>query len=247
MADQKIWVVLCGGPGLKHPKDKGHDTGWSNYVDHLLLMAGKPKGLPIQTGENIWWIIYEPAYVARWTDDVRRKAKSVSEVRNAGFTSYTDMLKQRAAKYKFKLFWINKSDDFYRTLQKTPAGSISRVWYYGHASDDLWLTLDHDPKGRPIEPSAPGALVRFGAVSHHSSWLKGHVARPPSKYNANRSHRFYGCNSKSFAIAWAKGLAVFTEGAVGTVQFEDVHQTGAPDTSRNCTWERYDTKGKKIR
>src|SRR4051812_18502864 len=95
--NERIWVVLCGGPGKFDPKDKEeHDRGWSNYVDHLLLMA-RNKKLPAAPGEKVWWIVYRPAYDARWRDDVSRGAPSVSDVKGKGLSSYVDLMTKRAA------------------------------------------------------------------------------------------------------------------------------------------------------
>lgn len=235
------FVILSGGPGLYEPCDKeSHDTSWSNYVDNILLLASKGQ-FPSRTDEAVWWFVYEPAYVARWADDVKEKRASVSDVKKKGSSSYKDHLQKRAAKYGWNLRWLAAGSDFWSKL-KTFRDPISRVWYFGHARDDLWLSLNHT-KCVAERPAADALVRRTDIVSQIA--LRAKFQPGVGAYDPDRSSRFYGCNTATFAADFAKAFGVYSEGAQGKVDFATAHPNGGKvDALRaGCTWKIYNTTG----
>lgn len=231
------FVIVSGGPGLYEKCDSDHhDTAWSNYADNILLLRLQNK-LPIQSGEEVWWLVYGPAYERRWTDDVKMKRKSVQEIKNKGSTSYKNHFEKRASQYGWKLKWLTKADDFWRELQNVRS-PISRVWYFGHARSDLWLSLRHS-KCLAIVPTS-NEIIRVSQIDTHSS-LASKFQAGSSNYNENRSSRFYGCNTVAFAEKWAKVFKVYAEGADGKVNFENTHpnQGELKALLTGCTWKKY--------
>lgn len=233
----KIWVVLSGGPGLLDVKDKeAHDRGWSNYVDPILLRA-KQGNLPLAKKEELWWLIYKPAYVARWEDDAKRGANSTKHI-DSHATDYVSHLEVRASEHGWNLIWLAEALDVWKAFAKIKK-KLSRVWYYGHARDDLWLALDHNAAHVAVMPNSKAVLTR----SSIDAKFKKHFSDAPKKYDENRSSKFFGCNTEKFACKWATELGLFSEGAQGKVDFETVHKTGEVGLSTGCTWLKFKPGG----
>ena len=216
------FILISGGPGPFVKGDPDHDQSWSNYVDPpLQLTNNQPDPNEAKrfarADETVTWLVYKPAYEARWISDVRStepsRIEAVKKVKskscgNATCGSYVDLIQHRAMQRKWKLIWFTHADEVWKHLSGLPKQSISRLWYWGHARDDLWLTFppaDHKIKVTSI---APGLRDRFVPGS------------------ANRVHRFIGCNTVTFAAKWAKTFGVWAEGIVGKVHFCAIQKTG---------------------
>lgn len=237
------FVIVSGGPGIYVACDPDHDKSWSNYVDNILLLAAN-SNFPKQSDEEVWWLVYEPAYDARWNDDVANGRQSTKDIKAKGSASYKNHLEKRAKKYSWKLRWLTKADDFWSKL-KTFRDPVSRVWYFGHARDDLWLSLNHS--GCTAVAPASSAIIRYTDIASQTA-VKTHMQAGGSKYDANRSSRFYGCNSAKFAQEFAKAYGVYAEGAVGNVDFTKAHSAGGKLNAilTGCSWKTYDTSGTSI-
>jgi hypothetical protein len=250
-ARRRAFLILSGGPGLYDRADKEHDASWSSYVDPVLLKSvdvdartRKRTILKFWAGdEQVLWLIYKPAYVARWKDDVAAGRSAVSAVKKEGFTSYVGLLEGRAKERGWKIGWLNKGDDLWAAIEALPAGSISRTWFYGHARDDLWLTLDRSG-GVAVMPKAAGSVLRASDVAAHAA-LRDRFQAAPSAREAARTSRIVGCNTAAFAEAWAKAFGQWTEGFQGTVQFKSAHTSTdhEPSRSTGCTLKRYGPAG----
>jgi hypothetical protein len=249
-APKRLFIILSGGPGLYEPSDKEHDASWSSFVDPVLLKSvhvdartGKKKITPFWTDdEQVLWLIYKPAYVARWKDDVTAGRSAVSAVKKAGFSSYVELLTRRAREREWKVGWLDSAKDLWKLLKLLPKGSVSRTWFYGHARDDLWLTLDHDG-GDAVMPGA-SAVLKASDVAAHAA-LRSRFVTAPDERSAHRTHRFVGCNTDRYARAWSKAFGQWTEGFHGTVQFKNAHTSRDHEPSRTagCTLERYRPTG----
>lgn len=238
------FIITCGGPGIYKSCDPKHDKAWSSYVDNILLLAANGN-FPKQSDEDVWWFVYKPAYEARWKDDKAKGRSSVSQIQKKGSKSYVHHLERRAKKYNWNLRWINGHSDFWSKM-KTFRDKISRVWYFGHASDDLWLSLRHDSSCTAIAP-VKSAIISRGQIKSQKQ-LKSKFQQGGSSYVAERASRFYGCNTADFAIRFAKEFGVYTEGAKGKVDFENTHSSGGKlkSITKGCTWNKYNPKGNKI-
>lgn len=212
------FVIISGGPGPYDQRDIEHDQSWANYVTPPLLL--KPLA---ERNEAVWWFVYKPAYKQRWMEDctsssaARRNA--AKQVERQGHTSYIDLIESRAKARGWNLHWLLNADDLWRELTNFSANSISRVWYWGHARDDLWLTIRHSPTtGAAIEPPED-AIVAITSIDHS-------LTNRFRKGESGRMHRFIGCNTSRFAKAWATAFNVWTEGIEGKINFASIHQTG---------------------
>jgi hypothetical protein len=235
------FVIISGGPGLYEPCDpENHDTGWSNYVDNVLLLQRANK-LPMNSGESLWWFLYKPAYEARWNDDVAKSRTAVNDIKKKGSTSYVDHLEKRAIQYKWNLRWLITGSEFWAKLQ-TFRDPINRVWYFGHARDDLWLYVNHNGCQAVSPPNA--AIIRYSDMASRSS-LKSRFRPGGPSYDEKYSSRFYGCNTAKFALTFAKAFGVYAEGAEGKTTFEGVHSSGGDLRSvlTGCTWKKFNTLG----
>lgn len=237
-ATTRNFILVSGGPGLFDDRDDEHDKSWANYVTPPLLLSdgSGPNRRLGASDEEIWWFIYKPAYVRRWEDDVKHRRKSVKEVRGKGFSSYVDLLEGRAKSRGWNLRWLEKADDLWSKL-KTFSDPISRLWYWGHARDGLWLTLAHSSSAIAVAPDSQ-EIIAVEAIKDNASLKRRFRAG-----SSSRRHRFLGCNSDSFAKAWAKTFAVETEGFKGTILFDGIHATGGEPTLKSGTKRKWFAAG----
>ncbi len=222
---KRNFILISGGPGPYDNRDIEHDQSWANYVTPVLLLTDKKakREAFVEEDEEVWWFVYKPAYERRWTEDssssLEARKKAVKEVKDRGFTSYVDLIEGRAKERGWNLRWLVEADDLWTKLKTFSKGSISRVWYWGHAREDLWLSVRHDPDtGAAIAPEADEIIK----VSSIDSKLKNRFR----KGDVDRMNRFIGCNTVKFAEAWAKTFDVWAEGVEGKVNFASIHKTG---------------------
>ena len=218
------FVLVSGGPGPFDTRDVEHDASWANYVTPPLLMTdtAAKAGAFQAADEQVWWFIYKPAYDTRWTEDAAatdsRRAAEVKRVRDKGFGSYVDLLEARAKERGWTLRWLDKADDLWTKLGTFRGKSISRLWYWGHARNDLWLSVGHRTSdGAAVAPAAD-AIIEMADIA---------AALAP-KFQAGdraRVNRFVGCNTEGFAKAWSTAYGVWSEGVLDKVDFQSIHST----------------------
>ena len=219
------FVLVSGGPGPFDNRDVQHDVSWANYVTPPLLLTDteKKKKRFSRKSEQIWWFVYKKAYEDRWTEDSTsrnaNRRKAAEDVRNKGATSYVDLVEQRARQRGWQLRWLEDANDLWKRLA-TFRQPITRLWYWGHASDDLWLSLGHSSTGAAESP-ASDEIIEVSDISAHSA-LKARFASS----SVTTRHRFIGCNTARFAKQWAKTFEVWTEGVDGYVHFCSLSGTG---------------------
>ncbi len=219
---ERNFILISGGPGLFDDRDVEHDKSWANYVTPPLLMTDTEEKRKkfAQDDEEVWWFVYKPAYESRWDDDLKQGRKSTKEVKDKGFTSYVNLIEKRAKDRDWNLRWLNAADDLWKKLKTFSKGSISRVWYWGHARDDLWLSLGHSSASEAIAPESH-EIILVSSIDGNKK-LRDRF----QKGNSKRIHRFVGCNTSAFAQAWSKAFKVWTEGVEEKVDFADIHKTG---------------------
>ncbi len=212
-------VLISGGPGLFDNRDIEHDQSWANYVTPpLLLTDTRAKRTSFRgSATDVTWLIYQPAYQDRFADDEARGRQSAADVRRQGFASYTELLERRARDRSWRLRWFTSADDLWRRLDSF-RDPIVRVVYWGHARNDLWLTLAHSSNSRAVMPTDPGAIVTVASIAGHAGLR--------SRFGSGAAHRFVGCNTARFADEWTRVFGVGSEGVEGKVDFAAIHRTG---------------------
>lgn len=231
-------ILVSGGPGAYDSTDPDrHDGSWSNYVDGPLLLTrdATPPLLPRDADEQVWWFIYRPAYLKRWALDVARTdpagRKAVKQVRDEGFADYTALLTARAADRGWNLRWLERAADLWTKLG-TFQDSISRLWYWGHGSTDLWLTVKRGPPGQGVSKPEPHEILGLDDVTAHAN-LRARF----QPGDASRRHRFLGCNTADYAKRWHEIFGVHTQGVHGTLNFDVVHPSGGePAPAPGADW-----------
>ncbi|MDC0711478.1 hypothetical protein POL68_23605 [Stigmatella sp. ncwal1] len=236
-----VFIILSGGPGVYNPKDPElHDKSWDNYVTSPLL-SSKGAALHDMKAEEVHWLVYEPAYVERWQRDLANKKTAPTQYGHAtviklkhGITDYLSLLRLRAKERGWKYEGISSAQGFWSHLQRLKGKKISRVWFYGHAREDLWLSLTHDVTSHEAYSPDSSAIVTVVDIKKLSS------ASFVAQKDARSPHRFFGCNTKAFAEAWSRKLKVYAEGAEGKVSFEKIHETGGKVIlSPGARWVQY--------
>jgi hypothetical protein len=226
-------VLISGGPGLFDDRDVEHDRSWANYVTPPLLLTDTPAKHAsfVGSAKDVAWLIYQPAYVARFADDAARGRASVADVRRKGFASYSELLERRARDRGWRLRWFRSADDLWRRLASFQ-DPIVRVIYWGHARNDLWLTLAHSSSSRAMMPTDPGAIVTVASIAAHAALR--------SSFGAGQAHRFVGCNTSAFAAEWTRDFGVESEGVDGKVDFAGIHAGGGePSLVAPGAWRRF--------
>lgn len=214
MSEKKHVVIAIGGPGLFKGCDKAHDQGWTNYLVPMQLAVEK-GWLGQGADEDVHWLVFEPAYRERWDDDKThpvRKTKT-EDVLKKKAKHYYNRIEHIASKSKITLRKLSVPGDFWAYLEKLPDGSLSRVWYCGHASGDgLALSLDHSATCVALVKN----VIRRTDIAIHD-------LRPKFTSNA-KSSKFYGCFTSEFARAWMTRYGVPAEGAVNKIDFSVIDQ-----------------------
>lgn len=226
----KNFVILIGGPGLFVDCDPKHDKTWLNYIAPIQQAAdddlyGKTPD------ETVHWFVFEPPYDNRWADDsvitagesvekffsdaelhgVRKAA--ADKVSGTHAANYVGRIKQLAATKGIMYHGLRTKDDFWTELGKFPDGSISRVWYSGHASPEgLMLSLFHDSNCEPA--SLPSLMILTSDIPVKKASIQAKIDSSTSK-----SSNFYGCGTHDFAKEWHQAFGVPTAGAKKSITF----------------------------
>jgi hypothetical protein len=249
------FILLSGGPGLFDPNDKEHhDQSWHSFVTPPGLLYR--RGNFVKLDEAVHWLIYRPAYENRWKDDVKNPSrrpfitKAVNDIRSKGRTSYIDRVDDLAKRRSWTLYWLKSAAEFWTKIASFHE-PISRVWYWGHASDDLWLSLRHAPfaitfpdgytlpQGGALSPD-PNAMITRDSVSNNRLLKAKFVPN-----DRNRVHCFTGCNTSAFARKWAETFGVYAEGVEGKVNFADIYKEGGEGgLSPGAYSVQYDANGR---
>ena len=238
----KNFVILIGGPVIYHEDDPSHDKTWVNYI--ALMQNAARQGLyNLEVNEQVHWVVFEPPYRTRWADDSEytnwewiskgfqddelhaTRLEHADKVKKKGATNYVHRIKQVAQKLKIKYYGIQNVDDFWKYLAMLPNGSITRVWYSGHASSrGLFVAARHDYRGGGgCTPRTP-VVVATDIISN--SDIQKHKNKIP-KFSAQTKEfsRFYGCNTAPFAEQWNKTFKVPSAGARNKVTFKSITQS----------------------
>jgi len=218
-----LFLIISGGPGTYNPEDEAHDQSWSNYVDPPLLRSRVVAQMP--TGD-IRWLVYEPAYQARWADDYKNQkrqaqAAAAAAIQSRGSMNYLEHLQKKAKEKNWTYVGVSSNEDiikYINNLEKTNE-KILRTWYYGHARNDLWLSLTHDSQNQAVIPGS-SAILTVSDISRLNRSCFVQQDKPDAP------HKFFGCNTYEFALAWTKHLKVYAEGCVGKVDFGSISKTG---------------------
>lgn len=240
-----VFLVLSGGPGIFNPRDEGHDESWDNFVTPLLLRS-KLGTLPLDTTrEELHWLVYEPAYMDRWYKDVNSSRELPTQhghtrtVLGRGFKDYLDLLKRRAREHGWIYEGLYLAEGFWKYLQwlGRRGRRVSQFWYYGHARDDLWLSVDHDQSHETVAPGEE-AIIQVAHIKTQAnpfSFVQRDKTRP---------HKLFGCNTVAFAEAMAKHLKVYAEGCEDTLLYTSLwSDNGMLRLASGAKWYQFTYNG----
>lgn len=144
-------------------------------------------------------------------------------------TSYYHRIEQIAKDLEITLHSIDTPDAFWRYLASLEDGSITRVWYCGHAAGaGLMLDLAHDNNCDAVSKN----VVRWNEISANAALKKKFAA------DAEDTSQFYGCYTDRFAQEWSTHFGHPSEGAVNKITFTAIYSS---DGSKNVL-ERLQTK-----
>ena len=231
------FVILIGGPGKFVACDRAHDQTWKNYVVPIQLATSKNL-LAVGKGETIHWWVYGPAYTERWEDDVAyvstpkpvkpgenlfdSRKQAINAIRAAKAVDYLGRIRQIAAGLGVNLKVLDKPDDFWQGLKSFPDGSVSRIWYIGHASTTgLMLKLGHNALCQPSANMYTDMILKDDIIKSRAA-IGRKLGVDPTK-----SSRFYGCFTAEFARQWHDVFAVSTEGAINKIDFGVIDKPSA--------------------
>jgi len=233
------FIILIGGPSKFLGCDKEHDQTWNNFIVPMQL-AGQRNLYARGTDEQIVWLVHEPSYQFRWSDDSvidateqkqddgywlhsNRKKAADTVVSEKGATNYINRIKMIANSVKASYQGISKPDDFWNYIKSCPTGSISRVWYCGHASGlGLMLALGHDPicraSSKTVDMILAENIIKYSSLQNRF------------QTHTTKSSKFYGCYTRAFALAWNQVFGVPTEGATNKIDFSTINgNSNIPD------------------
>jgi hypothetical protein len=231
MSQRQRFIVLIGGPGKFEACDREHDQTWSNYIVPIQV-ATKDRQLELTADEDVQWWIYAPAYRERWTDDVAAvksssldrgrhlldsRQKSVDKVTSSGASDYLDRIKRYAGTVNAGFLAIESPADFWKRLGEQADGSVTRLWYVGHASAaGLMLKLQHDKDCNA--GAADADMIKIQDISTKSPLITSKLAKK------GKPSKFYGCHTQTFAEQWNSLFGAAAEGAIRKIDFGLVDQ-----------------------
>jgi len=184
-----------------------------------------------EADEKVYWIVYEPSYINRWSDDatitkaeskqddgrwlhsIRKKA--TEKVKTKGSMNYIHRIKTIAAQNSITYKGISQPQAFWDFLKTFPKHSINRVWYVGHANgDSLFLSLAHDPPDNNCIPiAASDSTIDISEIKKNSELANRFIT------NTKKSSKFYGCYTSIFAQEWHQIFGVPAEGPINKIDF----------------------------
>ena len=229
-------ILLSGGPSSYDDKDPElHDKSWDNFVTAPGLMFNAKLIPESSDRREVWWFVYKPAYEARWNDDKNANDFRKQHTENVlkSYSSYVDLIEKKAAERKWRLRWVDSAKECWTRLE-TFQDPIDELHYWGHASNDLWLTCSHDQSHRASEPSDPNAVIAVTNIANHAG-LKNRFAagrKAPCK--------FWGCNTAPFAKQWSTTMGTNAIGYKGAITFVEIHKNkGMPSLSKGAEKKEY--------
>jgi hypothetical protein len=256
------FVILIGGPGTFESCDPEHDKIWLNYFYPIQIAA--QKDLYQRDSDQVHWLVYEPAYTVRWLEDseitlleglrevvsgrqlhkVRKKA--ADDVLLSGARTYVDSIQKLAVSLGITYKGISTPQGFWDYLSSLGAGSIQRVWYCGHATQQgLILQLTHNSACDATWEDSSTVLT--GDIAGNAR-IKDRFARGTKK-----ASRFYGCNTADFAQSWSDTFGVPTEGAASSITFAGIFNhpervlqrlETTPTTKGSPRWSKFGVNGR---
>ncbi len=246
------FLTLIGGPAKYNGCDPAHDKTWNNYFGLAERAARQGPGKGV-AGETVHWLLFAPSYRQRFDADdyavpglahladrkqlIPERNAQAEKVKAAGHADYVAMIRQTATDFGFTFKEIETPDQFWDYFGLLPNGSVSRVWYVGHASDSgLMLNLLHDAQCS----AASNIMIRTDSL----------FSKQPLKIKfaaGARESEFFGCNTTKFAAEWKRVFGVPAAGAKGYITFKVLKGGGdvlhkvrtTPATSDPLVWERY--------
>jgi len=228
----KIFVIWFGGPGLYDSEDKEHDGNWANYLLPMLKWGANNL---FNKNENVLWYIYKKAYTDRWSDDIKhgdatRKnhaTKGVGIIADNYISHIEAKVKgyntKRNGFYPIQIKWMDNALNFWNATKALPEKSITKVWYFGHGSFDLWLNLTHNSAHIASSPAA-SEIIKIDDIAKNNLQKKFYLK--PYSADSEKYCSFYGCNTIKFATQWNLSYKVPAWGMNGKIDFSLTDKPG---------------------
>ncbi|MDQ8192286.1 hypothetical protein [Roseibacillus persicicus] len=208
---QQVHVILCGGPALRSwedlrvPPDQ-HDRWWANFVRASTMRMDELQKA-YGTTTQIVWMVYKPGYVTRGREDG---------------DPYTTWIAEQASKRKAKLVWLQNSNDFFRTMNSFPKGSVTNFDFFGHSNKHCFL-LDYSNE----------------IMASCKSWIhETELGRLRATiFSRNALCQSYGCHTgESMSAYWKNATGVTLIGAKGKTDYTSLTEGKLPKV--NGSWVR---------
>lgn len=174
--------------------------------------------------------------------------KSIRGPKGQPATSYLARISQICTQYNIVYHPIEKPDDFWTYLVSLADGTISRIWYCGHAAGSgLFLDLSHHRPESQCEAVSTN-VVRVAEIQNRSEPIKKKLAS-----DTDKASEFYGCYTSVFAQVWNEKFNVATEGAENKISFQAIYRGDAnknvlerlrtqPTNAGPPNWKKYAKK-----
>jgi len=220
-------ILVSGGPGLYDAQSPACDSRWDPYIIAPLERAAlQPPKVGVTPPHYFFWLVFKPAYEARWkadqAGDTVRKSH-VAAVKAAGHDSYVDLIEHHAKERRWNLIWVYSAKEFWQALDRIQV-AVDEFYYWGHANGDLWLTIEHeaDPATKQTRAKSPpdAYVIERRDVLHHKQLKRLFTGQSP------QPNVFYGDHTDAFALQWANHMRVPSCGFNCDVDFSKVEANG---------------------
>lgn len=203
-------VIVTGGPALRkwedlRVKEDQHDRWWANFIRASTIRMDMLIK-PVRTEDNIIWMVYQPGYRDRGTEDGK---------------PYTRWIENLAQKRRVKLVWFKSGEDFVRKFNQLPNRSVSRFDYFGHSNKYAFMF----EYGSDIIAASTAWLHQ-----KELGQLKASV------FHAEALCTSWGCHTgHSMSEVWQKVLGVPLRGVKGPTNYTVVGRAELPEAKGRWT------------
>lgn len=204
-------VIVTGGPAMRKWENfrvtqDQHDRWWANFIRASTLRMAEIR-TAYGPDAPLVWFVYQPGYRERGKEDGK---------------SYTAWISNLAAQRRATLVWFTGGDDFIRSLNSRPRGSIETFDYFGHSNRFCFL-FDYSNE----------------IMAASTEWL--HERDLPrikgSVFRRNAYCKSWGCHTgESMSNVWKRNVGVPLEGAKGPTDYSVVGQGRLPEV--HGSWAR---------
>ncbi len=199
-------VIVTGGPALRRwenyrVKQDQHDRYWANFVRASTIRMAEIQQA-YGTAAPIVWMVYQPSYQTRGSEDR---------------TPYTKWITEVAAKNHATLVWVRSGGDLIQAINSRPRGAIKTFDFFGHSNRYAFM-LDYSNE-----------IMAVSTAWLHERDL-GRIKA--SAFDRKAYCKSWGCHTgESMSKAWKRALGIPLEGANGATNYQTVSFGRLPSVS----------------